>query len=353
MQEPWGCFPRFLLKLKIVLNSNILIITNSSDLHADIIVSNLTQKGSRPFRINLDEFPRDFELVHKTDSHRWAASITHLPSGRRLDLDSVKSVWTRKPDDFSFLSGAQFSAQEIAYAKRETEHVLNGLLYSLDCYWMNHPLAVRSALWKSEQALRASKMGFNIPTSLVTNKPDSVIHFKEKLKNDVVLKTMSTPSLSAEEVPLNDQVITQGLPTTILTNDHFESIESVREIPCYFQEYVDKKFELRVTIIGSHVFAAKIHSQQSEKTRVDFRDYSAEVLYEPFDLPKEIEQKCREFVHSYNLQYGAMDIIVTPENQYVFLENNPAGQFLFVEQLVPELEMMEALANCLIEGTPC
>ncbi len=45
-----------------------------------------------------------------------------------------------------------------------------------------------------------------------------------------------------------------------------------------------------------------------------------------------------------------MDIIVTPEDEFVFLENNPGGQFLFVEQLVPELKMMDTLANCLIEG---
>ncbi len=305
-----------------------------------------------PFRINLDEFPRDFEVDHETDQNGWSATITHIPSERKLDLDTIKSIWTRKSSDFTFLSEEDYSTQEKAYANQETKHVLNGLLYSLDCYWMNHPLAVRSALWKGEQALRASKMGFKTPTSLITNQPSSVLGFKEKINKEVVLKTLSTPTLSAEKVAVGEQVVTQGLQTTILTDDHLENVEAVREIPCYFQEYIEKKFELRVTIIGDYVFAAKINSQQSEKTKVDMRDYSADILYEAFELPTEIENRCRDFVHSYNLQYGAMDIIVTPEGEFVFLENNPGGQFLFVEELVPELKMMDALANCLIEGTP-
>jgi hypothetical protein len=53
-------------------------------------------------------------------------------------------------------------------------------------------------------------------------------------------------------------------------------------------------------------------------------------------------------VHSYQLNYGAIDLIVTPDNEYVFLENNPAGQFLFVEQLVPALTMSDSLARRLV-----
>ncbi len=342
--------PRFKLTFPIVLKNNILIITNSLDLHANIVVATLRNKGASPFRINLDEFPRDFGLEYKTDQNLWTATITHIPSKRTMHLDTIRSVWTRKSSDFTFLSDNEYSAQEKAYANQETKHVLNSFLYPLDCFWMNHPLAVRSALWKGEQALRASKMGFKTPTSLISNQPSSVLGFKEKVGKEVVLKTLSTPTLSAEEVAVNEQVVAQGLQTTILTDDHLENIESVREIPCYFQEYIEKKFELRVTIIGNHVFTARINSQQSDKTKVDFRDYSADILYEPFTLPREIEDRCRDFVHSYNLQYGAMDIIVTPEDEFVFLENNPGGQFLFVEELVPELKMMDALANCLIKG---
>ncbi|MEM9340685.1 MAG: MvdC/MvdD family ATP grasp protein [Bacteroidota bacterium] len=333
------------------MSENVLIITNSADLHADIMVSLLRDKGVHPFRINLDAFPRDFEINKEIHQNQFRASIRHIPSSTEVDFKDIGAVWTRKPADFTFLSEDLIN-QEKAYADQETDHVLNSLLYSLDCYWMNHPLAVRSALWKGEQSIRAAKMGFKIPMSLITNKPESVRQFVEEVKDEVIFKAMSSPFLGAEKVAEDEQVVT-GLGTTIVTEDHMQNVASVKEVPCYFQEYIAKKFELRVTIIGEHVFAAKIDSQQSELTKIDFRDFSAEIQYEPFDLTDEMKVRCRDFVHSYDLQYGAMDIIVTPEDEYVFLENNPGGEFLFVQQLVPEFNMMETLADYLIKGAKC
>jgi hypothetical protein len=34
----------------------------------------------------------------------------------------------------------------------------------------------------------------------------------------------------------------------------------------------------------------------------------------------------------------------------VFLENNPCGQFLYIEQLIPEFKLLEAVADQLIAG---
>jgi glutathione synthase/RimK-type ligase-like ATP-grasp enzyme len=105
-----------------------------------------------------------------------------------------------------------------------------------------------------------------------------------------------------------------------------------------------------VTVVGDSLFAARIHSQDDPRTATDWRDMSAEILYEPADLPPEVERRCLDFVHSYGLTFGALDLIVTPEGEHVFLENNPVGQFLFVEQLVPELDLTGAVARCLVEG---
>jgi glutathione synthase/RimK-type ligase-like ATP-grasp enzyme len=214
---------------------------------------------------------------------------------------------------------------------------------------MNHPIASRKAMWKGEQIQRALTHGFNIPDSLITNNPDAVREFELHRKNKVVLKAMSSPTLAAEETQAELRVACGGLKTTLLTDSDLEQIDSVQEIPCYFQSYVDKLFELRVTVIGQEIFAAKIHSQDDKRTKIDFRDFSADIKYEKYDLPQDLAERCLQYVHSYGLLYGALDLIVTPDDQVVFLENNPAGQFWFVQQLVPELDMVDALSNCLIE----
>jgi glutathione synthase/RimK-type ligase-like ATP-grasp enzyme len=329
----------------------VLIVTNSEDLHADLVTSILISKGCPVFRINLDFFPRDYEICQLFLKGKWRSDVCHLPSGEQLEMAEVGAVWLRKPADYSFLSG-DLTPQEHAFAKLETEHAVFGLLYALDCYWMSHPLSLRGAMWKGEQLQRATRMGFCIPNSIITNSPSQVKTFKGSINAGLIFKSMSTPSLAANEVDEEDRV-SDGVGTTIITDELMDSLDSVSELPCHFQAYIAKQYELRVTIIGDQLFAAKINSQDDERTAIDSRDMSAEILYEAIELPLEITQRCIAFVKSYGLNFSALDIIVTPEGDYVFLENNPNGQFLYVQQLIPEFLMLEALAENLIKGMQC
>ena len=85
------------------------------------------------------------------------------------------------------------------------------------------------------------------------------------------------------------------------------------------QEYIEKAFELRITIIGKKVFAIKIDSQAHEETKIDWRLHTRINPHSIFELPSKIEKFCIEFLEDQKLLYGAMDFIVTPNNEYVFL----------------------------------
>lgn len=329
----------------------ILIISNSDDLHVDVITPILTVKGNKPFRLNLDAFPREYQFHQQINQNGCAGFIQHLPTGDRLTIKDIGAVWLRKKGEFSFLS-QDLSLQEKAYAIEETDHTLFGLLYGLDCYWMSHPLAMRGASFKGEQMKRAVRLGFIIPPSVISNTPQAVKSFKQALEGDMVFKAMSSSFLAADKV-LQEERESDGIPTTVISDLTMDELDAIAHVPCYFQRHIEKAYELRVTVIGERVFAAKIDSQLDERTKTDFRDFSVEIPYSAIKLPQDIEQRCREFVKSYGLNYGALDLIVTPMDEYIFLENNPGGQFWFVEQLVPELTMMDTLADCLIEGARC
>jgi glutathione synthase/RimK-type ligase-like ATP-grasp enzyme len=330
------------------MDKRILIVTNGGDLHADIVAEKLVARGGDPFRLNLDEFPGHFAVMLEFTGGRWEGILSHNPTGDTLSLSEIGAVWMRKKADFSF-TRERLAPQERAFAESETEHILFSLLYSLDCYWMSHPVAVRGSIWKGEQLLRAARMGFDVPPAVITNRRACVDALNGTAGHGIVFKALSSPSLGASEVPPEERM-TAGVPTTLIAEEHEEFLDAVVELPSFFQHYIPKQHELRVTVIGERLFAARIHSQDDPRTATDFRDFSAEILYETAVLPSEIERRCIEFVHSYGLTYGALDLIVTPDGDYVFLENNPVGQFLFVEQLVPELDMTGALAECLIEG---
>jgi len=333
------------------MKKKILIVTNTHDLHADLITEIIKNKKHSTFRVNLDLFPKDYQINQLFINGKLTGEIIHIPSGDSINLTDISSVWMRKSAQFSYLS-SNLTEQETLFAQQETEQAAFGFLYSLNCYWMSHPISMRSAMFKAEQLSRALKMGFSIPDSLVTNIPSSVTSFKKKIATDAIYKTMSTPTLAADEVNAND-VISTGIPTTIITDDMLADLDSVKELPCHFQTYIEKQYELRVTIIGKHIFAAKIDSQADEKTRIDCRDMSAEIDYTAIQLPEKFKQQCFDFVDSYGLNYSALDFIVTPKGDYVFLENNPNGQFLYVEQLVPNLKMLDAVADTLITEAQC
>lgn len=327
--------------------SVILIVTHSADLHADLVAERLLARGAVYFRLDLDAFPADYTLELAFDGRVWRGALAHLPSGRYVAIDDIAAVWTRKTAAFRF--AGELSAQERAYASGEIRHLLSGLMHGLDAYWMSHPAAVRAAQWKGEQLSRAARFGFRVPPSLVSSSRETVLDFRSAVGGDIVFKTLESPFLAADEVS-DDERIATGIATTRIDEANEDLLDSLGLLPCFFQRHVPKRHDIRATVIGERLFAAKIHSQDDVRTQVDFRHYDAPVRYEATRLPDDVARRCLAFVHSYGLTYGALDLIVGLEGEYVFLENNPGGQFLFVEDRVPELAMTDALAECLIEG---
>ena len=329
------------------MQSRILIVTHRGDIHADLVAERLFRRGERPFRLNLDEFPARYALDLSFDGRHWRGTIARRDDGSRIHVENIRAVWTRKSADFAF--AVELGVQERAYATGETTHILSGLMHGLDAYWMSHPSAVRAAQWKGEQLARAARMGFRVPPSLISDDKSTVLAFREAMAGDIVFKTMESPFLAADEVD-DDERVAYGIGTTRIEPGHEAMLDAVSALPCFFQRHVPKRHEVRATVIGERIFAARIHSQDDARTRVDFRNYDAPVRYEAERLPGEIERRCLDFVHSYGLTYGAIDLIVDHEGEYVFLENNPGGQFLFVEQRVPALAMLDAVADCLVAG---
>src|SRR5581483_5197347 len=99
--------------------------------------------------------------------------------------------------------------------------------------------------------------------------------------------------------------------------------------PTIFQPYIEKAFELRCVIIGERILAAKIDSQATEATRTDWRAGEAE--HEIFALPEKVKASIRRLMASFGLNFASLDMIVTPEGEFVFLELNPNGQWLWLE----------------------
>ena len=337
-------------------SSQIVVVTRMGDAHTDDLITILGEMGEEVIRLNTDDIPQNLSLsVNYNESTNQLQGLIDIhTNGREIDLAAVRSVWWRRPGLLPFPTN--FSLQERAFARKEISHVLNSIWNSLSCYWISHPNNIRQASYKGEQLQRAAKFGFATPRTLITTSPWEARKFFEYCGKTVVYKILSDSYLAAEEFEDSHpemQAEAVQVSTTLITEAESELLDSVYLVPCQFQEYVQKRYEYRVTIIGEEVFVAEIRSQERNDLRIDWRNFDFDHESFPIQvgkLPKEIEDRCLRLVKSYGLNFGAIDLILTPNGNYVFLEINPNGQFIFLEKLLPELVMSRTLAQCLVAG---
>ena len=125
------------------------------------------------------------------------------------------------------------------------------------------------------------------------------------------------------------------------------SPQRVRATTHLFQEAIPKAFDLRVVVIGQHIFAVEIHTQAQ-----DFRTAYAEATYHVHQLPADLSSKLLALVKSFDLQFSSMDLVVTKGGDYVWIELNPNGQWFWMQyqlELHGEIcPLKETMADLLI-----
>jgi hypothetical protein len=70
----------------------------------------------------------------------------------------------------------------------------------------------------------------------------------------------------------------------------------------------------------------------------------------PAELPAEVDARCRRLLHELGLVFGCIDLILTPSGEHVFLEVNEMGQFLWLDELCPEINTLAPFCQLLIQG---
>ncbi|UBF25844.1 hypothetical protein K9N68_30590 [Kovacikia minuta CCNUW1] len=137
--------------------------------------------------------------------------------------------------------------------------------------------------------------------------------------------------------------------TNPVSSKDLEDLDGLRFCPMTFQEKVPKLLELRATVVGRKVFTAAVDSQRLEQSQHDWRRQGVALLrhWQPHELPQEVQEKLLNVMDYFGLNYGAIDLILTPDQRYVFLEVNPCGEFFWLD-LYANLPISDAIANLLM-----
>ncbi len=237
-------------------------------------------------------------------------------NGQKINYDSIDSMWYRR-DAFHYKNQSTINIKYFSNNAKEEWSVIKEFLM------LNFRGKIILGNYSNRdvnklQVLKSAKeAGLNIPDTIICTDKNSLIN---KIKNRrIINKHISN-------------VVNVNFKNKLYTNRTIEiSVDSIPEVffPSLFQNLIEKKYELRIFFLNNAFYAMAIFSQADRKTEIDFRNYnySKPNRYVPFILPQSIKVKLRRLMKKLELNTGSIDMIVTPTDEYVFLEINPSGQF--------------------------
>lgn len=295
-----------------MLRQSVLIISPKDDLHSlaveAIIARNYPNFSCLIFDAN--QFPTE-ATIHITQSGWKLQWNEHIVSSSDLC-----SIWWRRRRPHKIDHGVR-DASVKQFTTAECIHAFDFLAQDKNYIVVNPLERDFAANRKPHQLAMARACELLVPDYLITNDP-SVFWSLVSSGEEYIYKTLTAPMNTFGE--------TRSLRPELDTDS-----EAISIAPVIFQKRIKAVRELRVTIIGNDTFVHQV-VVNNEKAR-QFPDWRLDVTAESVEstLDPNIHLKLRALMEMLGLQYGAIDLIESPEGDIYFLEVNPQGQFLFNE----------------------
>lgn len=281
----------------------ILILSKNQETTTNEVVKWLSLMRKEFIRVHEDEI-FDIKISQKR--------ILLQSSRNRFFLDEITSTWYRRGGlRFSRL---QFDNESVNAHMNEHQHWLEDYIIKILESKKIINKQSHNHLNKLLNLEEAKKVGLNVPK-----------YFLAENTKDITLNKTITKSI-AENIILDsffensDGIMYTSIVSQAEENDFFIT---------FFQEKIEKDFEVRSFYLNGTFWSIAIFSQKDDKTKTDFRKYNHDKPNRNvrYNLPQCIEEKAHMLMQKLDLNCGSIDFIKR-ENKYYFLEVNPIGQFL-------------------------
>ena len=172
----------------------------------------------------------------------------------------------------------------------------------------------------------AKEIGIKIPETYICSKK-TILQKTFNSQKNLITKGLQNGLTITSKTNDGSAYSYYNLTSKILEDDINEI--NTTFFPSLIQQKIDKLFELRIFYFSGTFYSMAIFSQKDLTTNVDFRNYNVEKPNRniPFILPTDIQNKLQLLLDKLLLNTASIDMIYTPEKEYVFLEVNPEGQF--------------------------
>lgn len=324
------------------MKKTILLLTHSGDYYTiDNVERAVAERGCRPIRFNTDLFPEKIKLSIRLGRNGTGLLLQDDAGEISLNAKDIYSVWLRK-------IGTPHVDKDMDELLRrgcitESGATLEAFLDELDSIrWLDHRSTVLKAQNKVYQLRLAQSAGIKTPETLITNNPEDVRRFYRDMKENIVSKMLTPLTISMD-----------GHSPFVYTNrigpEDLNELESLRYSPMVFQECIRSEYELRIAYVDGRLLTGAIHTGKVMEGDVDWRSQKQKKMeWEPFHVHEDFARKVRQFMKKIGLGFGALDVMVTPGGEYVFLEVNPTGEWGMLERDL-DLPISETIADALLK----
>lgn len=307
----------------------ILIISHAGDAHVPMVTGHLDRAGLSWALLATDRLGADIGLDFALGPCAGPVPQARLTiaDGREVPLEAVRAVWNRRRIVAPVRGGSDDDALRSHYIREQRLSLLDGALSHLDARWVNSPASLTHARSKLDQLGRAAAIGLTVPDTLVSDDPYRVRAFAERHASAGIITKVISPGTP---------VVPDGARQYMIFTQRFAASVPDAQIsaaPAIYQAEIRKSWEARAVIVGERVLCCKFDSQASPRTELDWRRYDFErVTHEQISLPDDFAGRLVRLCRGYGLVYGAIDLAMTPEGEWVFFELNPNGQWGWLEE---------------------
>ncbi len=301
------------------------LLIGRNDIQTALLIKELEAQKLAFVYIDWDEL--SFQGEFTTGSGDKAA----LKIGRNwLDLSNVKKLFITIP----YIDAALEETQALSLSEKVQLKRWMSVFYNLSSmmprraifYPCTPNLIGNRAQNRISDRKLAQSLGFKIPEFICTNDSKALQIFFKKMNSCILFREIDNQISHQEHIRSF-----QMQKVTSLTQI---SKKQLMHSPCYFEEYIEKAFEVRAYVIGNQVLACRIDSQASDKAKSDWREYDFDhVRFGEMKLPSQISARLKKFAKMREMKFASFDLIFSVNQEVHFLEMNRPGAWGFIEAL--------------------
>lgn len=321
----------------------VAIVAPSTDSHAAAVAWGLRKCGVNSSIISPAELTTG-NISLKIDNEQTSILLQRFDD-TSVDILKFKGFWFRDAAPIPECC-TQLHPADVDNAQNDWRAYIRSLMLLIanaGIYSLNHPSSKLFEDKKPVQLQLAKQAGLKVPKTYVGNDIGEM-QATFPHNSSLLFKTL-TPNIW-EPNDVNEKLKASFVH---LVDRDAAIWNQLYFCPVIVQEYVPKQYEVRLNVIGTDLIATGIQSQRYEFSKIDWRDPHIYTKLDSFFLLTDIPTQVRKGIFRYcklaGVEFCALDFIVTPDNEWIFLEGNNSGQFVFCEAMVPEANILETFCK--------